>query len=130
MTMKNYDQSITINPNPNSPQIPDHPYRTVIIGCSGSDKTNVLLTLIKHQRPDIGEIQLCQRLFESKYQFLINIKEKVGIKKSKHLKAFLDYSQTIADVYETLEDYNPTKKREVLKVFDDMTADTECNKKN
>ena len=28
-----------------------------------------------------------------------------------------------------LEDYNPTKKRKVLIVFDDMTADIESNKK-
>ena len=28
-----------------------------------------------------------------------------------------------------LEDYNPTKKRKVLIVFDDMIADTEANKK-
>ena len=46
----------------------------------------------------------------------------------KNPKAFTDYSQTIDDVSENLEDYNPTKKREVLIVFDDMIADTESNK--
>ena len=29
--MKNYDQSIEINHNPNWPYIPDHPHRTLII---------------------------------------------------------------------------------------------------
>ena len=39
-----------------------------------------------------------------------------------------DYSQTIDDVYENLEDYNPTKRRRVLIVLDDMIADMESNK--
>ena len=60
---------------------------------------------------------------------LINRREKVGIKKSKIPKAFIHYSQTIDDVYENLEDYNPTMKRKVLIVFDDMIADMEANKK-
>ena len=37
--------------------------------------------------------------------------------------------QTIDDVYENLEEYNPTKKRRVLIVFDNMIADMESNKK-
>ena len=40
----------------------------------------------------------------------------------------MDYSSKI-DVYENLGDYNPTKKRRVLIVFDDMIADMESNKK-
>ena len=51
------------------------------------------------------------------------------IKKLKDPKSFTDYSQTIDDVYENLEDYNPTKKRRVLPVFDDMTVDIESNEK-
>ena len=47
--MKNYDESVEINHNPNWPYIPDHPYRILITGVSGSGKTNVLLNLIKHQ---------------------------------------------------------------------------------
>ena len=47
--MKNYDESVEINHNPNWPNIPDHLYRILIIGGSGSAKTNVLLDLIKHQ---------------------------------------------------------------------------------
>ena len=92
--MKNYDPSVKINHNPNWPYIPDHPYpyRMLIIGGSGSGKTNVLLNLIKHQRPDIDKISLCVKdPFESKYQLLINGGEKVGIKKLKNLKAFIDY---------------------------------------
>ena len=55
--MKNYDQSVQINHNPNWPYIPDNLYRILIIGGSGSGKTNVL-NLIKHQRPDIDQIYL------------------------------------------------------------------------
>ena len=75
--MKNYDQSVKLNHNPNSPYIPNHPYRILIIGGSGSGKTNVLLNLIKHRRPDIDKICLyVNDLFESKPQLLINEREK------------------------------------------------------
>ena len=67
--------------------------------------------------------------FESKYQFFINGREKVGIEKFKNPKAFIDYSQTTDDVYENFEDYNPTNKGKVLTVFDYMIADMESNKK-
>ena len=87
------------------------------------------MNLIKNQRQDIHKIYLCvKHPFESKYQLLINGIEKAGIKKLKNQKAFIDYSQTIDDVYESLEDYNPTKKRRVLIVFDDMIADMEGKK--
>ena len=56
--MKNYDQSVKINHNTNWPYIPDHSYRILIIGGSGSGKTNVLMNLIKHQRPDIDKMYL------------------------------------------------------------------------
>ena len=39
------------------PQIPDHPYRILIIGGSGSGKTNALLNLINNQ-PDIDKLYL------------------------------------------------------------------------
>ena len=38
--------------NPNWPDIPLHPYRILIVGVSGSGKTNALLNLINHE-PDI-----------------------------------------------------------------------------
>ena len=42
------------------PYIPDHPYRTLITGCSGSGKTNTLLNLINEQI-DIGKVDLYAR---------------------------------------------------------------------
>ena len=83
--MKNYDQSVEINHNPNWSYITDNPYRILIIGGSGSGKTNVLLNVIKHQQPDTDIIYLCIKdSFESKYQLLINGREsrKWKLKKS------------------------------------------------
>ena len=58
--------------NPNWPQIPDHPYRILIIGGSGSGKTNSLFNLINYQ-PDIDKMYLCVKdPDEAKYQLLIN----------------------------------------------------------
>ena len=60
---------------------------------------------------------------------LSNGREKIGIENLKNPKAFIDYSQIIDDVYENLEDHNPTKKRRVLIVFDDMITKVESNEK-
>ena len=66
--MKNYNQLVEINHNPNLLYIPDHLYRILIIGSSGSGKTNMLLNLLKNQRPDIEKTYLFVKdTFESKY---------------------------------------------------------------
>ena len=46
MMMKNYDESIEINQNQRCPYFPNHSYRVLIIGGSGSGKTDALLKLI------------------------------------------------------------------------------------
>ena len=43
--------------------------------------------------------------------------KKQKLKNKKNPKVFIDYSQTIDDVYENLEDYNPTKRRRALSCF-------------
>ena len=65
-----------IEHNPNWPYNPNHPHRILIIGGSGSEKTNALLNLINHQ-PDIDKIYLYAKdPYEGKYQFLIkNVKK-------------------------------------------------------
>ena len=130
--IKNYYQSVEIIiHNPSRSYILDHLYRIIIISRSGSGKTNVLLNLIKHQRTDIDKIYLYVKdSFESNYQLLINGWEKVGVDILKNPKPFTDYSQSNADVYENLEDYNPTKKMTVLIVFYDIIADMEPHKKS
>ena len=52
----------------------------------------------------------------------------VGNEALKNLKAFIDYSQAIHNIYENLEDYNSTNKRRILIVFDDLVA-VESNKR-
>ena len=62
------------------PYIPDHPYRILIIGGSGSGKTNALLNLINNQL-DIDKIYLYAKdPYEEKYQFLISKRESTGLK--------------------------------------------------
>ena len=111
------------------PHIPNHPYRILIIGGSGSGITNALLNLINNQ-PDIDKIHLyANDPYESKHQYLINKREKVGLDHFKDAKAFMEYSNDIEDVYKNIENYNPGKKRKILIVFDDMIADMINNKK-
>ena len=45
------------------------------------------------------------------YQYLISKREKVGLDHFKDLRAFIEYSNDIQDVYKNIEDYNPGKKR-------------------
>ena len=112
----------------NWPYIPDHPYRILIIGGSGSGKTNLLLNLIENQL-DIDKIYLYAKdPYESKHQYLINKRESVGINHFNDPKALIDYSNDMHDVHECIDDYNPDKENKILIVFDDMIADM-INKK-
>ena len=115
--------------NPDWPYIPDHPYRILIIGGSGSGKTNTLLNLINNQ-PDIDKIYLYAKdPYEAKYQYLINIREKVGLKHFNDPKAFIEYSNDVQDVYKNIDEYNIDKERKILTVFDDVIADMINDKK-
>ena len=81
------------------PYTPDYLYRILIIGGSGSGKTNVLLNLIDNQ-PDIDKIYLyAWDPYEAKYQYFINIPEKVGLKHFNDPKAFIEYWNDMKDVY-------------------------------
>ena len=102
------------------PYIPDHPYRILIIGGSGSGKTNALLNLINEQN-DIDKIYLYAKdLSEPKYEFLMKKRKDAGIKHLNDPDAFIESSNTMDDVYENIDDYNPCRKRKILIVFDDM----------
>ena len=115
--------------NKNWPYIPDHPYKMLIIGGSGSGKKNLLLNLIENQQ-DIDKIYLYAKdTYELKYQYLINKREGVGINHFNNPKAFTDYSNDMNDVYKNINDYNPDKENKILIVFGDIIADMIHNKK-
>ena len=124
----NYTNEDKAEHNSNWPYIPDHPYEILIVGGSRSGKTNALLNLINN-RPGIGKIYLYAKdQYEAKYQYLINKREKVELNHYNDLKAFMEYSNDMQDVYKNIEEYNPGKKRKVLIVFDDVIADMINNK--
>ena len=60
----------------------------------------MLLSLIKHQQPDIDKISL-----------------------------YVKESEAIGNVYQNVDDYNPTRKSRVLILFDDIIADMKSTKK-
>ena len=109
--------------------IQDHPYRILIVGGSGSGKTNALLNLINNHS-NIDKIYLYGKdPYEAKYQYLINIREKAGLNHYDDPKDFMDYSNNMQGFYRNIEEYNPGKKPKVFIVFDDMIAGTINNKK-
>ena len=122
ISFDDYTNENIIEHNSEGPYIPDHPYRILNIGGSGSGKTNALLNLINNQ-PDIDKIYLYAKdPYEKKY-------EKVGINHFNDPRAFMEYSNDMQDAYKNIEDYNPIKKRKVLIIFDDMIADMISNNK-
>ena len=124
-----YTHENKIEPNPKWPYIPDHPYRILIVGGSESGKTNELLNLINNQ-PDIDKIYLYEKdPYEAKYQYLINKRENVRLDHFKDPKTYTDHSNDMQDADKNIEEYNLGKKRKVLIVFDDMSADMISNKR-
>ena len=55
--------------------------------------------------------------------------EKAGIKHLNDSKAFTECSNTMDDVYENIDNYNPNRNRKILAAFDDMIADIMTNTK-
>ena len=103
--MINFDDQANENRtehNKNWPYIPDRQYRILIIGGSGSEKTNLLLNFIENQQ-DIDKIHLYVKdPYEAKYQYLINKRERTGINYINNPKAFIEYSNDMHDVYKNI----------------------------
>ena len=86
------------------PYIPDHPYRIIIIGGSGSGKTNALINLINGQN-DIDKMYLYARdLSEPKYEYLIEKREDAGMKQLNNPNAFIECLNAMDDVYENINE--------------------------
>ena len=88
-----------------------------------------MLDLIKEQ-DDIDKIYLYAKdLSEAKYEFFIKKREDTGIRHLNDSIAFIECSNTMDEVYENIDEYNPIKTRETLIVFDDMIVDIMKNTK-
>ena len=68
-------------------------------------------------------------MHEPKFEYLIDRREKAAIKNLNDPKAFIEYSDDMDDVLDDINNYNKNRVKKVLTVFDDMTADIECDKK-
>ena len=98
------------------PYILDHPYKILIIEAQDLEK-KVLLNLIGNQ-PDIDKIFLyAKNPYEAKYQYLVNIREKIGLKRFCDPEVFIQYSNDMQDVYKSIDEYNIDKEHKILIVF-------------
>ena len=68
-------------------------------------------------------------LSKPKYQYLIKKIEDAGINHLNDLNAFMECSNTLDDVYENINDYNLSRRRKILIVFDNIIADIMTNKR-
>ena len=82
----------------------------MVIGCSGSGKINALVNLINEQ-DDIDKIYFYAKgLSKPKYEYLIKKRENTGIKNFNDPNAFIEYSNTMEDVYGILMITIPAEK--------------------
>ena len=87
------------------------------------------MNLVNNQS-DIDRISLYAKdPYEAKNQFLINKRESTGLNLFNDLKAFIEYSNDMQDVYKNIDEYNVDKERKMLIFFADMIADVVNNKK-
>ena len=87
------------------------------------------INLIKGQ-DDIDKIYLYAKdLIENKYEFLIKKHKDVGTNHFNDPKAFIECSNTMDDIYQNIDDHNPSRERKNLIVFDDMITDITSNEK-
>ena len=85
--------------NTNWTEIPDHPYRILIFGGSGSGKANAFLNLIIRNQTLVKKILHAKDPYEAKYHLLINKRENTGLKYLNESKAFIKYSNDKDDIY-------------------------------
>ena len=102
----------------------------MIVGPSGLGKTNCLLNSIQKDKNIIDKIYLYAKdLEEPKYQLLINEREKAGVNFNNASRPFIEYSNSMDDIFSQIEDYNKKRKRKVLMIFDDVISHVMSDKK-
>ena len=93
-------------------------------------RINALFNLIQQDNNIIGKTYLYAKdLNEPNYGLLIKKLVNAGIKNLSDPNAFIEYSNTMDDVYDNIDDYNLKIKSKVLIVFDDMIANIMTNKR-
>ena len=103
--------------NPNWPEIPDRPFRILIVGISESGKTNSLLNVTNYE-PDIDKIYLhAKDPCEKNYQLLIKKRESTCLNYLNDSKVFTEFSKDMDDAYTNIEEHNPNRKQKILIVF-------------
>ena len=120
--MLNLDNNVS---NKNENKDNNWPFRMLIIGPSGSCKTNTLFHLIQNlnETTPVDKIYLYAKdLTEPKYEFLINNRKNAGIKHFNDSTTFIEYSNDMDDVFTNIDDYDKKRKRKVLIVFDNMIS--------
>ena len=60
---------------------------------------------------------------------MIKKREDEGTKNLNDLSAFIEYSNTMDDFYNNIDEYNPKRKRKIIIVLDDMIANIMTNKR-
>ena len=108
------DLNIIVNENNKKwSYIPDHTYRILITEGSKSEKTNSLINLINEQN-DIDKIYLYAKdLSEPWCKYLIKKRKNAGTKYFNNLNALIECLNTLDDFYENIDNYNPSRKREI-----------------
>ena len=110
--MNNLDDIINENNkelNEKWPYILDHPYKTLIIGGSGSGKTNALLNLISQQ-----DLLVCKRFKWTKISVSNWKTWTCRNKRFKLFKSIYWVLNTMDHVYKDIGDYNSTRKRKTF----------------
>ena len=83
-----------------------------------------------NHEPDIDKIYFYAKdSYEAKYQLLINKRKITDLNHFNYSKAFIEYSNDVADIYKNIEEKNPNEKQKILIIFNDMIADMLSNKK-
>ena len=105
------------------PEIPNHPYKILIVGGSGSRKINALINIINLE-PDIDKIYLYEKdPYHAKYQMLIIQIKSIGLKYLNDSKAII-----ILKWYVWYWRILKNKKWKILIIFKDMIVDMLSNK--
>ena len=84
----------------------------MIIGPSGIGKTNWFLSSIQKDSNIIDKIYLYAKdLEEPKSNHLIKVRTEAGIRNLNDPSVFIEYSNTMDDILDNIEDYNKKRKK-------------------